>query len=53
MVADLSAVKKGQDAAGGDGPAGVLSAEAVAEMASPYLVQPLQVEDWQVIHDKP
>lgn len=28
MVADLSAVKKGQDAAGGDGPAGVLSAEA-------------------------
>lgn len=35
------------------GPDGVLSAEAVAEMASPYLVQPLQVEDWQVIHDKP
>lgn len=32
------------------GPDGVLSAEAVAEMAAPYLVEPLRVEDWRVVN---
>lgn len=33
------------------GPDGVLSAEAVAKLATPYLVEPLQVEDWRLVGD--
>ncbi|HCH61852.1 MAG: hypothetical protein CL927_07200 [Deltaproteobacteria bacterium] len=33
------------------GPDGVLSAEAVAAMAAPYLVEALEVEDWRVVGD--
>ena len=33
------------------GPDGVLSAEKVAEMAAPYLVEPLRIEDWRVVDD--
>ena len=31
------------------GPEGVLTAEQVAEMATPFLVDPLVVEDWRVV----
>ena len=34
------------------GPDGVLSAEAVAELATPYLVEPLRVEDWRLVGDE-
>ena len=33
------------------GPDGVLSAQEVAAMAAPYLVEPLGVEDWRVQND--
>ena len=35
------------------GPDGVLSADEVATMAAPYLVEPLQVEDWRVVGGLP
>lgn len=33
------------------GPDGVLSGDEVAEMAAPYLVEPLEVENWSVVSD--